>query len=120
MLYVVPKEIVNFMVKYATTLKDALDTTIEEFEYSNNPRKCELVKYILYHIEKMNVDPFAYEVFSEKNGARQYVIESQRENLLKEIFEVTSCSDKDLSIQKYAVMYSRGLLEKSTRTLVKK
>ncbi len=51
MLYVVPKEIVNFMVKYATTLKDALDTTIEEFEYSNNPRKCELVKYILYHID---------------------------------------------------------------------
>lgn len=104
----------------ATSLKDALDITVDYLGYSNNPRKCELVKYILYHIEKMNIEPLAYEVFPKENGARQYVIDSQRENLLREIAETTNCFDKDLSIEKYAVMYSEGLLEKSEQVLIKK
>lgn len=101
------------MTQKVKSLKEAIDETIKEFEYENNPRIEQLVIYILLHLKRMNNEPDTVTVISKNNGAREYILSSGYEYIIHEITVTTGQEDQNKAILDYAKMYCNNNLEKS-------
>lgn len=100
------------MMQKVKSLKEAIDETIKELEYENNPRKEQLVVYILLHLKRMNNEPDTVTVISKNNGAREYVLNKGYEYIMKEIITSTKQNDENAAIYNYAKKYCNDGFEK--------
>lgn len=103
------------MTQKIESLKEAIDETIKELEYENNPRIEKLIIYILLHLKRMNNEPDTVTVISKNNGARDYILNNGYEYIIKEIIDITGQNDEHEAILGYAKMYCNNELEKNKK-----
>lgn len=96
-----------------TSLKEAVQITAEEFGYTKqNPRTPKFIELLLLHtITKMDFDEEFANSFVETNGARDYVKNLTKQDLLLEI----STDIEELDIMAYAELCTENKTKKMVR-----
>lgn len=80
-----------------TSLEEAINETIKDYEYEKNSDRIELLIYcIISHIDRMDQYEDAYLAFTEKNGARDYIKSKGKKELIEEIKQSLNLNNENI------------------------